>query len=201
MDPPGRLWHRCSSAHQTGKGTNQSGAPMREAAESQQGMASRACAFPPTRISRPQLGGTERDTACAHADGSVAVGSDKAVSCWRRHNMIEFQYFEGCPNSTDTLSNLRELISEGMVDEREVRIVQVQDPDLAERVNFQGSPPILVNGMDIYTEAVPSGSSFSCRVYKIGGRCTGVLSKDYIRQKIGRLTQQAAQSHRQRDQQ
>ncbi|MCF7947449.1 MAG: thioredoxin family protein [Spirochaetia bacterium] len=98
--------------------------------------------------------------------------------------MIEFQYFNGCPNSTETLANLKKLVNHGFIDEEELHIIEVPDVESAERLNFQGSPTILYNGYDIYTKAVPQSYSFSCRVYKIGGKHTGILSKDYIRTQL-----------------
>lgn len=101
--------------------------------------------------------------------------------------MIEFQYFNGCPNSEATLNNLRELITDGIINENQLKITEVPDLDSAERLNFQGSPTILVNERDIYTEKKPVSSNYSCRIYTINGIQTEVLSKEYIRGKIEKL--------------
>ncbi|MGA2507497.1 MAG: alkylmercury lyase [Chitinispirillaceae bacterium] len=97
--------------------------------------------------------------------------------------MIEFQYFNGCPNSAETLNNLKELIEEGMISEREVIISEIPDIASAEKYNFQGSPTILIDGMDIYTEKRPTGFNYTCRVYEFNGKKTGILPKKYIEEK------------------
>jgi hypothetical protein len=101
--------------------------------------------------------------------------------------MIEFQYFDGCPNSEATLQNLKELIREGIINEKNLKITEVPDLESAERLNFQGSPTILYNGRDIYTEKIPESSNYSCRVYNIKGAQTRILPKKYIKEKLERL--------------
>ena len=98
--------------------------------------------------------------------------------------MIEFQFFEGCPHSEKTLANLRELIKEELFDEDQVRITEILNPEEAEQLNFQGSPTILMDGIDIYNGKVPDSSSFSCRSYVFNGKRTGILSKEFIRSKF-----------------
>ncbi len=104
-----------------------------------------------------------------------------------KENMIEFQYFNGCPNAEKTLSNLKELIFEGLIREDEIKITEVPDIDSARELNFQGSPTILINGRDIYTEEKPTSFNYSCRVYTINGIRTGVLPKEFILEKIKKL--------------
>jgi len=104
-----------------------------------------------------------------------------------KENMIEFQYFNGCPNAEKTLSNLKELIFEGLIREDEIKITEVPDIDSARELNFQGSPTILINGRDIYTEEKPTSFNYSCRVYTINGIRTGVLPKEFILERIKKL--------------
>jgi len=101
--------------------------------------------------------------------------------------VIEFQYFPGCPNAAETLYNLQQLIDEGVLAAEEVKITKVEDEQLAHQVSFQGSPSILVDGLDLYTEAKPGGTHFACRTYIIDGRRTGVLPKDFIRRQLTKL--------------
>jgi len=101
--------------------------------------------------------------------------------------MIEFQYFDGCPNARATLKNLTDLVAEGIFEGEGVRITLVPSMDQAAQLNFQGSPTILVDGVDIYTGTKPSGYSYNCRVYVLDGRRTGVLSKDYIKARVDAL--------------
>ena len=108
--------------------------------------------------------------------------------------MIELQYFEGCPNSFDSLNNLQELVKEGFIKEEQIKIVEVQDLDAAEKIKFQGSPTILVNGVDIYTEKMPETCSYTCRIYNIDNQKTGVLAKEYIKEKISKLITESNRS-------
>jgi hypothetical protein len=98
--------------------------------------------------------------------------------------MIEFQYFDGCPNAKATLNNLMEVGGELRIDENDIRIIQVPNIESAEKNGFQGSPTILVNGVDIYTDSEPFGYNYSCRIYSFDGEQTGIIPKEYIRQKI-----------------
>jgi hypothetical protein len=100
---------------------------------------------------------------------------------------IEFQYFDGCPNSTQTLANLKVLLASNEIVDCELVIVEVPSPDLAEELNFQGSPTLLLDGVDIYTEQKPSSFSYSCRIFNLDGEQTGVLSKEYIFKKLVKL--------------
>ncbi len=97
--------------------------------------------------------------------------------------MIEFQFFDGCPNATQTLKNLKELIKENIINDRDLKITEIKEADEAVKLNFQGSPTILINGIDIYSNEIPKNSNYSCLVYLIEGIRTGILSKDFIRNK------------------
>ena len=103
--------------------------------------------------------------------------------------MITFQYFEGCPNAQATLDNLREVGEELGIPKTDIELLEVPDPALAERNRFQGSPTILLNGKDITTGEVPSGFSYTCRVYSFDGEVTGVIPKEFIREKLSELQQ------------
>jgi len=98
--------------------------------------------------------------------------------------VITFQYFDGCPNARVTLDNLLEVTKELGTAETDIQIVKVPDPAQAEVQRFQGSPTILVDGRDITTGEVPDGFSYTCRVYSFGGKATGVIPKEFIRQRL-----------------
>lgn len=100
--------------------------------------------------------------------------------------MLEFQYFEGCPNASETLDNIRHLIANELIKE-ELMITEIKDISESEALNFQGSPTVLFNGIDIYTGKIPTSNSYTCRVYVFGGKQTGVLETDYILNKIEEL--------------
>ena len=98
--------------------------------------------------------------------------------------MVEFQYFEGCPNAKATLDNLNRVIEEGSIDPAELTITEVSDLGLAESIRFQGSPTILVDGVDIYTGAKPETMNYACRIFELDGVKTGVLSTEFIRTRL-----------------
>ena len=99
--------------------------------------------------------------------------------------MVEFQYFEGCPNAKATLENLNRVIEEGSIGGPvEFSITEVSDLGLAESIRFQGSPTILVDGVDIYTGAKPETMNYACRIFELDGVKTGVLSTEFIRTRL-----------------
>lgn len=98
--------------------------------------------------------------------------------------MIEFHYFSGCPHAKDTLQNLRKVMTEMGIGKNELQIIIVPSPEAAQKMKFQGSPSILVDGVDIYTGAEPEGFSYSCRVYEFDGGRTGVIPREFIRRKL-----------------
>ena len=98
--------------------------------------------------------------------------------------MIEFQYFSGCPHAKDSLQNLRRAMTEMGIAEDELQIIVVPGPEAAQRIKFQGSPTILFNGIDIYSGKKPEGFSYSCRVYELEGKGTGLIPKEFIRNKL-----------------
>ena len=100
---------------------------------------------------------------------------------------VTFQYFEGCPNSTETLKHLEQLINEKKINTDELEVIEVPDLDSAEKYLFQGSPTILIDGIDIYTKQKPTGFNYSCRVYDFDGNRTGIIPKEYIEMKLKEL--------------
>ncbi len=102
---------------------------------------------------------------------------------------IEFLYFGGCPNSKQTLTNLRAVLAEiGL--KTEPKVIDV-NPDSFGRP-FLGSPSIVVNGIDLYSSARPESFDFACRTFDIEGNRTGILPKWYIRDKIRQVLEASA---------
>jgi hypothetical protein len=101
--------------------------------------------------------------------------------------MIIFQYFEGCPNAVQTLRNLRQAMNETNTPDSELKMIEVLNPSDAEKLHFQGSPTILIDGVDIYSSNTPVGFSYSCRVYVFSGYQTGVVPVQFIKEKLTKL--------------
>ena len=101
--------------------------------------------------------------------------------------MVEFQFFDGCPNATKTLNNLNSLVDEGFLKRGEIKVLEIKDQEDAKKMNFQGSPTILVDGIDIYSEKKPASYAYSCRLYLIDDIQTGIIPTAYIRSKVAKL--------------
>lgn len=104
--------------------------------------------------------------------------------------MVDFLYFDSCPNAGETWKNLENLIREGLVQKDDIQRIEVPDMETAERLRFQGSPTILVDGIDIYSGLEPDGVHYTCRVYSINGERTGVIPEEFIRRRLYELEQQ-----------
>ncbi|MDL1894628.1 DUF2703 domain-containing protein [Sphingobacteriales bacterium CHB3] len=76
---------------------------------------------------------------------------------------IEFQYFEDCPNHKRMKDNLLKAM-EGIEDSIELINVLVEDEQTASRVNFRGSPTLLINGEDVENMPAPERPSVACRL-------------------------------------
>jgi hypothetical protein len=62
------------------------------------------------------------------------------------------------------------------IPESKLKIYVVPDIDTAKRLNFQGSPSILVNRKDIFTGQEPMDFSYTCRLYEFDGKRIGGYS-------------------------
>ena len=80
---------------------------------------------------------------------------------------IEIQHFHGCPNSEEMIKRVKEAIV-GFEDIVEYNELLVETNELAEKINFRGSPTVLINGKDIEGREEPESASLNCRVYEKG---------------------------------
>lgn len=98
------------------------------------------------------------------------------------YNEIEFQYFDNCPNGKVTLENLK--VAMNHIGLENFKIIKLSSINETETYNFQGSPTVLINGKDAYTLKKPNTTSYSCRMYNIDGKITGILSVEYLISKL-----------------
>jgi len=120
---------------------------------------------------------------------------------------IEVLYFQGCPNHVPTVELVRQVASELAVD-ADLREVEVQTAEDAQRLRFLGSPSVHVDGLDVDPRARHRNDfAYGCRVYGHSGvpprplvkaAITGALSSQNAgccgqarRQEIARLPQRA----------
>ncbi len=95
---------------------------------------------------------------------------------------IEFLYFEGCANYNMALILLRKILKEEGI-ESPVEMIQVKSDEMAEELEFPGSPTIRINGKDIekiYQAPLKLGTSQKCRVYEDNGTLKGVPPEEWI---------------------
>lgn len=91
---------------------------------------------------------------------------------------VTIRYFEGCPNWETARERLNAAIGQTGV-EADVGLEQVETEEEAERLRFRGSPTILIEGIDPFSdESAPFG--LSCRVYQTDRGLEGSPSKDQL---------------------
>jgi len=94
---------------------------------------------------------------------------------------IKFFYFEDCPSHETALNRLNQILDEENA-ERHIDIIQVETHEDAERLNFPGSPTILINGLDIDPNGRKLPAALTCRAYhREDGRITPLPSEEMIR--------------------
>ena len=95
--------------------------------------------------------------------------------------LIIVQYFTGCPNSVEMINRVYEAIKgfEKCVDFREEL---VETNELAQKINFRGSPTLLIDGLDFERLPEPENPSLTCRFYQ-----NGFPTSNEIRERIKEL--------------
>lgn len=99
---------------------------------------------------------------------------------------ITLQYFDGCPNWQNTDAILAALIAEGWDATVEHELIDSYDKAVERR--FPGSPTVLVDGADPFTEGDPA-PALACRVYATETGPAGSPSIDQLRRAIALRTQ------------
>jgi hypothetical protein len=78
---------------------------------------------------------------------------------------VELLWWEGCPSTPKALAELEQALAAAGLVGAEVRMREIDTEDAAKSAGFNGSPTILVDGVDVAPEAgEPVG--LSCRVYR-----------------------------------
>jgi hypothetical protein len=108
-------------------------------------------------------------------------GSTDQRSGARQSLKIELLYFTSCPSYKKALANLRDALRETH-SKAVVKLVNVESEAKAQRVGFQGSPSIRINGKDL--EGRDEGYSFSCRLYSLNGTTSNAPCKETIVAKL-----------------
>jgi hypothetical protein len=100
---------------------------------------------------------------------------------------VELLAFAGCPNAGVTKDRLRDALSlEACA--ASVHYVEVNTPELAETMQFLGSPTVRVNGVDVEASAADRrGYGLACRTYRDASGTDGAPSVDMLRRAIREL--------------
>ena len=96
---------------------------------------------------------------------------------------IRFLYYEDCPSHDEALRRLNKCVeAEGIG--ADIEIVKVESAEEAEKLQFTGSPTIIVDGLDIDPPVSPH-YALSCRAYRLeDGRISPLPSEAMIRKAL-----------------
>jgi hypothetical protein len=94
---------------------------------------------------------------------------------------VEFLYFKSCPSHKQALENLKAALRESNT-KADLVLINVESEGKAQKVGFQGSPSIRINGKDL--EGRDEGFSFSCRLYQVNGKTSTAPSKEFIMERL-----------------
>jgi hypothetical protein len=122
---------------------------------------------------------------CVFLACSIAASQKTKQSVKSKAKMkIELLYFDNCPSYKRALANIKAALKEEKL-QAELILIKVESEEKAQRVGFQGSPSVRINGKDL--EGRDEGFSFSCRLYRENGKPSTAPSKDAIIAKLESL--------------
>jgi hypothetical protein len=94
---------------------------------------------------------------------------------------IKLRYFEGYPHWQTMQNRLREALqAEGMTDVEPI-LEPVETREDAERLRFIGSPTVLVDGRDPFTEGTEASFGLTCRVFQTPQGLAGSPTLEQLR--------------------
>ncbi len=95
--------------------------------------------------------------------------------------LVEILYFEDCPNYAHTPARVERIGAELGI-EPDIRLVDVPDPETAQRMCFLGSPTVRVDGVDVEPHAEQRHDYVqACRVYRTDAGFAGQPQESWIR--------------------
>ncbi len=107
--------------------------------------------------------------------------SNKDTQTREKKLKVEFLYFKSCPSHKQALENLKAALRETHTN-ADLVLINVDSPGKAEKVGFQGSPSIRINGKDL--EGRNDEPNYSCRLYNVNGKPTPIPSKQSIKERL-----------------
>jgi hypothetical protein len=100
---------------------------------------------------------------------------------------IELLWWQGCPSTDQTLTDLREVLREAGLEQLEVRMTEIRTDTDADGAGFIGSPTILIDGYDVQAPDPDEPVGLSCRIYhRRDGRISPTPDPGDIRDALAR---------------
>lgn len=78
---------------------------------------------------------------------------------------VTLRYFDGCPNAGLARTRLAEALRRVGLDPTAITTEEVSTPEDAERLGVHGSPTILIDGRDPFSDG-DGRAGWSCRIYQ-----------------------------------
>lgn len=93
---------------------------------------------------------------------------------------VDVLFFEGCPNHEALVPHLRELLDRHGAD-ADLRLVELADPEAAERERFLGSPTVRVGGADVEPGAAQrTDFGMKCRLFATPDGLRGMPPDEWV---------------------
>ncbi|MCP3759690.1 hypothetical protein [Streptomyces sp. TBY4] len=96
---------------------------------------------------------------------------------------VEVLVIPDCPHSEPAAARVRQVLTELGLDDVEVSTRVITDQVQAERTGFTGSPTLLIDGHDPFTEPGRQ-AGLACRVYRTPDGFSGLPSPGQLRQAL-----------------
>ena len=90
------------------------------------------------------------------------------------------QFFDGCPHWNLAEERLRQAMTDVGRDDVEVIYQRIDSPEDAERLDFHGSPTLLISGRDVFAKR-DMPVIFGCRIYETEQGTQGAPSVAQLR--------------------
>lgn len=101
---------------------------------------------------------------------------------------VSLLYIRDCPNRSLAQARLGEAPARIGQHDQAIDLILITSVDEAEELHFQGSPTILVDGVDPWAPPGPAPGGLACRMYRIDGQASGAPSVEEIVQALTRKT-------------
>lgn len=92
---------------------------------------------------------------------------------------VTLRHFDGCPNWETALERIRSVMGELDV-QAPVRVERVETDEEAKRLDFHGSPTVLIDGVDPFSDGT-GDVGLACRIYETPDGPAGLPTREQLR--------------------